>query len=294
MNDTNNTNSISISSSAMLVDLNIGTWTARKMDKSASSAINKMNNADDDVARVHKGLLSGTDQLARVIKYSAMVRNWVYKKTLPWSDSGLRLISTADYFEFKREMDEYQQEFYRMVDNFLTYYPTLISAQAFKMGAMFNRDEYPTVDDIRHKFRMSVSYLPVPEVGDFRVDIGNEATAQLRADFEADYKQRMGSVLAEIKGRLIDNLRHVSERFTDDENDGKERKRFRNDILEKLAEQLSTIRQLQLTKDEAVNALVQQSEKVIENVTIDEIKENAKTRADVRAKVNSILESFAI
>lgn len=288
----NNTNNISISSSAMLVDLSIGTWTARKLDRKVSDEVNTGKRATKSASRVNKHLLPEVEHLDRIVKFTSAVRQWVYTKTLPWSDYGPRLVPTAAFFDFKRELDEYQREFDTMVQNFLHYYPTLISAQAFKLGDMFNRDEYPSVDEIAHKFRFNVAYLPVPEAGDFRVDIGNEAMQELRDQYAREYSARWDGAMTELRDRMMTSLKHLSERLTPNE-DG-DRKKFRNNILENLAETLATVRQLNITKDEAINALIQQSEKVIENVTVDEVKENERVREDVRAKVDSILESFAI
>ena len=286
------TNQVSISSSAMLVDLNINTWTARKLDRTVTDEVNHAKRANHKAARVNKHLLPEVEHLDRILKYSTAVRNWVYEKTLPWSDRGPRLITTAAFFDFKREIDEHKREFDTMVENFITYYPTLISTQAFKLGDMFNREDYPSVDDVARRFNFSVSYLPVPEAGDFRVDIGQEAVEELRKQYDEAYSRRWDNAVNDIKQRLLGGLHHLSDRLSPNE-DG-ERKRFRNNILEEFADTISTVRALNITKDEAIYALIDQSEKVIANITVDDVKESDAVREDVRSKVDSILDAFAI
>jgi hypothetical protein len=285
-------NQISISSSAMLVDLTITTWTARKLDRTVTDEVNSAKRANKKASRVNKHLLPEVDHLDRILKYASMVRNWMYTKTLPWSDQGPRLIPTASFFDFKRELDEHEREFNTMVQNFLHYYPTLISTQAFKLGDMFNRDDYPTVEEIAYKFRFNVSYLPVPEAGDFRVDIGQEAVEELRAQYDAVYTRRWEAAVSDMRSRLLDNLKHISDRLSPDEEG--DRKRFRNDIFERFAETLSAVRQLNITKDDAINALIDQSEKVIANVSVEAVKNSDVIRKDVRSKVDSILDALAI
>ena len=97
----------SISSSAILVELSIGTWTARKLDKSVTEEVNTSKRASSAASRVNKNLLPGVEQLDAITKYAAMVRNWMYSQTLPWSDFGARLVTTAAFFEFKRALDEH-------------------------------------------------------------------------------------------------------------------------------------------------------------------------------------------
>jgi hypothetical protein len=212
--------SISLSSSAMLVELSIGTWTARKLDKQVTDEVNVSKRASSQASRVNKNLLPGVEHLDNITKYASSVRNWMYTQTLPWSDFGARLIPTATFFEFKQEIDKHEAEFHRLVDEFITEYPNLISMQAFKLGDMFDRREYPTADEIKAKFKFHVSYMPVPDAGDFRVDIGNEAVAQLREHYAQDYKAKIDEAMSDVRKRLLDNLTHLSERLTDKE-DGK-------------------------------------------------------------------------
>jgi hypothetical protein len=285
-------NHVSISSSAMLVDLSISTWTARKLDRNVTEEVNNAKKAASGASRVNKNLLHGVDHLERIRKYSAGIRNWMYANTLPWSDYGPRLVPTSSFFQFKRELDEHEREFNTMVQNFLHYYPTLISAQAFKLGDMFDRAEYPAVEEIANKFNFHASFLPVPDAGDFRVDIGNEALEVLRSQYEQEYANRWQGALDEIKNRLLEGLSHLSERLTPNEEG--DRKVFRNNILENFAETLATVRHLNITKDEAINALIEDSERVIAHVTVEELKSDEQTRKDVRSKVDSILDAFAI
>lgn len=286
------TSNISISSSAMLVDLSIGTWTARKLDKKVTDEVNTSKNASSQASRVNKNLLPGVDQLEKIVKYGAMVRNWVYDKTLPWSDYGPRLIPTAAFFDFKRTLDEHEAEFNRLVDKFIAEYPTLISAQAFKLGDMFSRDEYPDVEDIASKFRFRATFLPVPDSGDFRVDIGNEAMDVLREQYEREYLDRLNGAIADVRTRLLEGLHHLSDRLSPDDNG--DRKRFRNNMLETFAETVASVRALNLTKDEAIESLALEAERAVAGVDIDIVKENDTARANVLARVNSVLEAFEI
>lgn len=282
---------MSISSSAMLVDLSISSWTARKLDKNVTNEVNTSKRASQQASRVNKNLLPGVEQLDDIVRHAAMVRNWVSARTLPWSDYGPRLITTDKFFEFKQELDEYERQLHEKVQAFLGVYPTLISMQAFKLGEMFDREEYPDVDEIESKFRFNVAYLPIPETGDFRVDIGHEDMEELRAQYEREYEQRLENAMSDVRERILESLRHLSERFTDKE-DG-ERKRFRNNILDNFAETIAAVRELNLTKDAAIEAMAIEAEEAIRGVDVDSLKESKAVRDDVRARVDSVLDAFS-
>ena len=283
---------VSISSSAMLVDLSISTWTARKLDKNVTNEVNTSKQASQQASRVNKNLLPGVEQLDDIVKHASMVRNWVSARTLPWSDYGPRLITTDRFFEFKQELDEHERAFNEKVQAFLDVYPTLISMQAFKLGTMFDREEYPDVTEIADKFRFNVAYLPIPETGDFRVDIGHEAMEELRTQYEREFEQRLNNAMTDVRDRLLESLHHLAERVTDTD-DGK-RKRFRNNMLDNFAETLASVRALNLTKDQAIEAMADEAEKAIQGVDVTDLKENEDVRKDVRARVESVLDAFAI
>jgi len=275
----------------MLVDLSISTWTARKLDKGVTDEVNTSKHASQQASRVNKNLLPGVKELDEVVKHAAMIRNWVAARTLPWSDYGPRLVTTDKFFEFKQGLDDHEKLFNEKVQDFLDAYPTLISMQAFQLGQMFDREEYPDVQEIADKFRFNAAFLPIPETGDFRVDVGNEAMAEIRERYEREYEQRLENAMNDVRERILSSLRHLSERFTDTE-DGA-RKRFRNNILENFAETIASVRALNLTKDQAVEAMADEAEKAIQHVEVDELKESKEIRDDVRARVDSVLDSFS-
>ena len=89
-------NNISIASSAMLVELSISTWTARKLDKAVTEEVNLTKGASRRAARVNKNLLADTPQLDSIQKLASEVRTWLHANTMPWSDQGPRLIPTGE------------------------------------------------------------------------------------------------------------------------------------------------------------------------------------------------------
>jgi hypothetical protein len=282
--------SISIASSAMLVELSISTWTARKLDKSVTDEVNVSKKASSQASRVNKHLLPEVKQLKDIIKYAESTRNWMYKNTLPWSDFGARLIPTVNFFDFKQELDSRTAEFYRMVDDFVDEYPSLISAQAFKLGDMFNRDEYPDGEEIRSKFRLRASFMPVPDSGDFRVDVGNEAMAQLKEEYEADFKERMDAATADIAKRLLSGLSRVADRMSD--NPDGTRKTFRASLFDTLADTIASVRTLNVTKNEALDKMVDAASDAIKDVDIGTLRDVPLAREKLKGRVDDILDNF--
>jgi hypothetical protein len=56
---------------------------------------------------------------------------------------------------------------------------------------LYNAEEYPDVEKLRDKFRFKYVFLPVPEIGDFRVDVNEEHKAELVKQFESFYEKQV-------------------------------------------------------------------------------------------------------
>jgi len=63
-----------IHTSAMLVELNISNWTAKKLDRRVSEDVDAANETKARSGNYNKNLLAGTQVLDSIIKYSANAR----------------------------------------------------------------------------------------------------------------------------------------------------------------------------------------------------------------------------
>ncbi len=106
-----------IGSSAMLVEILISKWTGRKFDKSASEYVENANKAHVGMANVHKKLLGDCPQLIAIHKHVGNSYNIHRSMTLPWSDSGIRLVHTSTYFEYNAQNTALKDQFDQMHDD---------------------------------------------------------------------------------------------------------------------------------------------------------------------------------
>ena len=218
-----------LASSAMLVEVNISNWTGRKKDKAASKDVTARNNANDGVASVHKALLADNDDLRAIQQHVTAIRAAHTHMTMPWSNSGLRLLPTAQYFKYHKVMTEMLNEFWRLVKEFLSKYnDAVIDVQAL-LGDLFLRDDYPTLEALERKFAFSINYMPLPDAGDFRVDIGNEALAEVKQQYSDFYTKQYNTAMNDVWTRLHKSLTSMSERL--DYTDKEDKKIFRDTLV---------------------------------------------------------------
>jgi hypothetical protein len=236
----------SIGSSSMLVELSISTWTGRKLDKRASQDVTAQNHADAGIANVHKKLLGNCDELTAVQKFTANVRNLHYGMTMPWSDTGLRLLPTAQYFKYHQAMTEVQNEYERMVQTFLDAYDWAITQSQARLGDLFNPADYPSTDSIASKFSFRFSYIPLPDAGDFRIDVGNEGNDMVREHYQSYYADQLQTAMHDVWQRAYKSLTKMSERL--DYADHEQKKVFRDTLVSNVLDMVELLNVCNVTR----------------------------------------------
>lgn len=294
-------NSISIASSAMLVELSISTWTARKLDKGVSAEVDINKSTKTRAGNYNKNLLAGTGFLDTITKYAANARAWHLSQTLPWSDNGLRLLPMSNFMDYKAQLGVLETNYMALVDKFVVAYPNLVSAAAFQLGDLFKREEYPDVEKVKNKFKMSYNFLPVPMAGDFRVDINEDAKSEIMKSCEDAYNERLNNAMRDAWNRLHDCLTRMSDRLQYDEVDTEVDGRwervlkprvFRDSLVENAMELTTLLKHFNLTNDANLEEARRSLADAIKNHDAESLRENYHAREAVKQKVDNILNKF--
>ncbi len=293
--NTNTTPRYNIDTCAMLVEFNASVWTARKLDKTTTDEVVATKHAAaKDAARVSKHLLAGRTELEVIQQAVGRARQYVYDKTSPWSDSGLRLLPNISFMAFTEKLDDFEHEFTALVKSFVTIYPSLITAQAMALGDMFKRDDYPSANEIMTKFSFRVNYMPVPTSGDFRVDVGNAAQAELKARLDKLTQERVDNAMSDVRERLSSHLKRMSDRLTTDYVQGEAKpRRFHDTLVESALELCDLTKALNIVNDPALETARRDLEQVLVGVTPTELRKNEAVRQDVKKNVDAILSKFS-
>ena len=261
---------MTLSSSAMLCTLNISIWTARKLDKKVSQDVDTANSTMTKAGNYHKNLLAGDDSLAKIQKIASEARTYHARYTSPWNDNGQRLLTTAYFLEYKRAMGDYEKKFWDEVDAFLPQYGLKISAAAFQLGKLFDRDEYPDEDKVRGKFSFSIGFSPVPESGDFRVDIQSDEVAELRRQYDSLTNLSFGLRTNEdgTKGKIYDS------------------------VYSSASELCELLRHLNISNDTQLEEMRQRLEDTIMGIDTKDIKQSDFMRSQIKKDVDAMLDKW--
>ena len=281
---------MSIASSSMLVELNISVWTASKTDKDATKKVTDDNNAASDAGQFKKNLMAGSTLRKGIADYAAGCRLWHNARTLPWADRGPRLIPTSLFLDYKQEATARRDVFDTKKDEFCAAYPRLVTTAHNYLGSLFDPDDYPPVNEVMSKFGFRMVFSPVPEAGDFRIDLPAQEIIELGRDYEAAFDTRVAEAMRAPWQQLHDMLSNMSGKLT--EVDGDTKKRWHDSFITNAQEMCAMLTHLNITKDTRLEEARRSLERAIAGVDIDDIKDDAGTRGDVKARLDGILKAY--
>ena len=281
---------MSISASAVLVELNISVWPAAKIDREITSQVNASASAHKDASQTKKNLFAGTSLRADIEKFAARVRLYNNQHTLPWADKGERMLPTKLFMEYKQTMNGFEQTFNMMCNNFYIEYPRLVTEAPTNLGTMYKAEDYPELEAVKLKFGFRRTVKPVPEAGDFRLDIPAHDLDEMRDEFLKQQDNKLAEAMREPWDRLHEMLVGISEKLTDVEGDSK--KRYHDTLISNPIELCGLLTKLNVTNDPKLEEARRQLELAMLGANIETIKDFAPARNELKSKVDDILKRF--
>lgn len=198
-----------IQDKSMLVDLTIRRWTATKHDKSVSHEVER-NHSAHDAGRYNKRLIEKS-HLAAIETAANMLRRFHYAKTLPWTDKGQRLLPSALFMDYSRELRALRDEFDRLVRDFIATYPQLVQDAQRRLNTLYQPEDYPPTNELNRLFGVDVEFMPVPQADDFRVDVAEEIQEEIRLQITESIAQRQKDLVADCWERVRDLATRVQQ-----------------------------------------------------------------------------------
>lgn len=271
-----------LSDRALLVQLNVSQWTARKLDKKATREVADANYASRDAGNYHKKLLPMSDSLANIHTMTGDIRREFYANTLPWGLENTHMLPTANYLNFMTTFRKRKSEWEAVVRKFLSDYPYLqTNAQRF-LGNLYDPADYPDVNDLRHKFSMDLVVMPVP-TNDFRVQLADDELSTIHADIQRRVEESSGLAMKEAWQRLYSHVKLMSERLGNTEG------RLYDSLFDNAIELCRILPRLNFSDDPNLEAMRQEVETKLVGHSKEAIKGSPVLRKQVADEAADIM-----
>jgi len=277
----------SIHSRALLVNLSISTWTARKYDRAVTSKVNAEHNASSDAGRYNKMLLPGDAKAYKeLISLASSIRVAHYGHTLAWSDEGWRLLPTANYNTYTDWMRKQRSAFDDALDTFVNMYPILRNAAQIKLNGLFKAEDYPSTQDVRKRFGIDVQYSPVPASGDIRVELATDQISIIERSITDRVESATRLAMNDAWNRLHDCVAHIAERLSDPE------AIFRDSLINNARAVCASLRNLNVTNDPDLESMRVRVERELASFSPETLRESKGARQTTANKAMEIYDQM--
>jgi len=287
----------SLATAGLLVSVEVNVWSATKQDRAISNEVTTAKKADQNAGRFVKNLLANNVDHKNLLNYRQTIYNWMQRTTYPWNKA-------QDYLphvslpKFMQEFHTHKTEFERLLDVFCNNYATTVSNMAFAQGQMFNRNDYPDVNEVRSKFGVTLYTSEIP-VGDYRCAIAQD----LADDLNSHYNQQAQRIVEGIINDQVERLTEVMQSLahccgydetttTDGETKQKKRKIYEGTV-EKAKEYCRVYKDFNLTNDQALDDAITQLDMALRGVDAETLRDSDAVRSQVKDEVDDILSKFA-
>jgi hypothetical protein len=279
---------MSITNECFLVNITVGKWAGYKLDRQASEETAKRANAKSGAVKVSKHLID-QDAVRKINTIDAQLRNHLKKYSLPWKESGDRIMPRRVYQQFLQEHSKLRDEYFAEVDKLVEIYAPERAKARFNLGELFKESDYPEPHALRRKFYVKLEIDPVSEgEKDFRVKMSDKSsTDQIKSEVEQQFKERIDRALAEVWETVDKVVSHFAESMSDPE------KRFTANTLNKLQDLVEKIPVMNITGDPKLNEVADRIADRLSGFTADELRNDAKTRKRAAKEAQQIISDMS-
>ena len=279
---------------AILVKLTIRRAALTRRDEQVTSAIQQQYK-DQSLSAFTKLFRADTSPIYHIMR--AVNEVYVYHKqhTLPYVDSGPRILPSANYFEYTQEMRSKIAHVESMLNQWMPYYDQLVRDDIlFRNGGQptgrATVGDYPSADEFAARMSFDLRFQPMPDKKHFLFDLSDEDEAAFdRAAEETAKLARNDTVV-----RMLEPLQHLVNKL--DEYKGEKGQRFHTSTLENVLEGCRMARKLAIDPPQELLDSIKELEGAVTAYSfgITGLKESQATRDGARARLAAIADKMAM
>lgn len=276
---------MSINEKAMLVKLSISQWYNRAIDRKVADEIAQKYEVTEQEDTYVKTLLPrvAVRDIQRAI---GDLRAFHYTNTLPWQDDSVRILSSGNFFEYQQGIAARRAKLDEAVAEFVSNYPKWLEHARKTKKGLFDETQYPTASGIGDHYKVNVTFLPFPNVADFRVDIDGKELERIKKQTQAALVDALSSANQSLIDRLYERVYLLYSALNDPE------KVFRDNTVTSIVETADLVERLNVTGDARVNSAVTAARAALQDVHPDMLRSSPDFRNKVAIRAAELLTAF--
>lgn len=277
-----------LSQTAILVALNVRTWSARRYDDKASETVAKVHHSKRDMGRYNKCLIDVHHKsFVAIGKAATAARTYHYGHTLAWVQKGACLLPAAMNLDYSAGMTGIQEEFEQSVEDFLAEYPNLKDKARKELNGLYVESEYPSVEELESKFGFEIIKFPVPDVSDFRANVSEEEAKAIKEQIEKELERASVKAMNDLWHRLHTAVKNMAESLKVED------KRFHDTLVQNVRDVASLLPKMNVLNDPMLNLAGEAVLKHLTKTEPEELRKDKGARSEVAKKADELAAKIA-
>lgn len=276
---------MSINEKALLVKLSVSQWYNRAIDHKVTDEIAQRYEITEQEDKYVKTLLPRV-AVRNIQRAISDLRTFHYANTLPWQDDSVRILSSGNFFQYQQGIAARRAKLDEAVAEFVSNYPKWLNNARNTKKGLFDETQYPTASGISDHYKVNVTFLPFPNVADFRVDIDGKELEQIKSQTAQALTEALNSANQNLIDRLYERVYLLYSALNDPE------KIFRDNTVTSIVETADLVERLNVTSDTRVAFAVSASRTALQDVHPDMLRSSPDFRNKVALRAAELLTAF--
>src|ERR1051325_2326606 len=287
--------STTVATQALLVGLHFGLPPQSRQSKPEAKKVEDNNHAARGVTRVSIHYFSQivgtetTDALFNLKQFQNAWRADHVRLTRPWDGGEMRLLPAKLIQTYMDMESKYVEQWPGVVAEFIAVYPDWALTAPSRMGALYNANDFPSLDLCREAITYECPKLPLPAAEQFkRITL---ISPNLAADMEASTNQRVARAVAEAKTQTFKDVLDPIQKIVDTRT--KDKPKIFESLIGNLNDIISLVPAFNLDNDADLNRLATEAREQLTTVNAEDLRADPELRKTTAKNAQEILRRFA-
>ena len=278
----------------LLVRVRMTKFGNTKRDKSISNEVTESKGAKDKLIRVNKTLFDSP-----VIKSLNSNQGQIRNHTIPdhgalWDGDGWYIQGVAMFDKFDAEMKRKYRKQDDLKAELRKTYPDILDRARRDLGAAFDINDYPTVDEVVDSYSIKVEKNKIPD-SDIKLNLPKAALEKMKADIEASVTERVENATRRVHDRVVDALQDFvdgMERHGKKAPGAKRASKFSDNTVSKLANLAGSLPHLNITGDPKLTQAANDLLTRFSNLNPEDLRNSKRKRQSARDSAKNIIDNL--
>lgn len=274
-----------LSEKAMLVHLRISMSLFHIKDSKVSAEVREGKGAGYDSGNWWTYLIP-KKELEGIVRAAGKCRAAIDSMTLPWNDSGDRILPSELYFDFTQKLRKATDEYDAEIDKFLKEYPEILQRSQKRLGSLVNTARFPTIAEVKGKFGHGVDIFPLPNSEDFRVSLSDDDVKNIKENMEKTISTKVGAAMASVWQELAELVGKIESTLSEPD------RIFRNTLITNLGDFCHLLPKLNIIQSSELENMRKELVEKLANLHPTTLRDNSDVRKKAAKDAKAVLEKM--